>query len=242
VTLDDQGLAGKLAQRVQALASPDPRIRLFWCDLSCDPALAALARDWLAPAERARAARFGTEALRQRYVTGRAILRATLGQRLHHDPPSVMIERGRRGRPQLAGSAHLDFNVSHTGDVLLIGLAENVHVGVDVERVDRIINVSGISRRCLSPAERAELRPFDEEAARQRVLRLWTCKEAMSKATGDALSAPFRELDVAFRPEPVLRAGPPPYLAAHWRLHALTVPASHFATLAVWSISVSQPG
>lgn len=74
-----------------------------------------------------------------------------------------------------------------------------------------------------------------DEATRRRIfLRLWTCKEAMSKATGDALSAPFRDIDVALDPGPRLVAGPAPYASDRWRLLSVDVPAGLVATLAIW--------
>jgi 4'-phosphopantetheinyl transferase len=144
----------------------------------------------------------------------------------------VVLARGRRGRPRLAGGS-LDFNVSHTRGVLLAGLAQGVTIGVDVEHADRPINTEGIARRCLAPAEQAVVAALDGERARRNVLQRWTCKEAMSKATGDAMSAPFRDLDLELRPDPVLVAGPAPYLPPDWTLRALPVDG-YFATLALW--------
>jgi phosphopantetheinyl transferase len=68
------------------------------------------------------------------------------------------------------------------------------------------------------------------------VLRLWTCKEAMSKATGDGLAAPFRALDVSNEGPPRVRDGPAPYRPADWQLHALEAPAGYLATLALWLV------
>ena len=72
------------------------------------------------------------------------------------------------------------------------------------------------------------------ETARRRVLELWTCKEAMSKATGDALAAPFGEIDVDVQAHRTLRSGPAPYEPAQWQLHPAAVPPDYFATVAVW--------
>src|SRR5215813_13955549 len=64
----------------QALPRPDAAIALWLCHLEADAGeVAALARS-LSPSEHARAARFGTDALRQRWIVGRATLRALLGR------------------------------------------------------------------------------------------------------------------------------------------------------------------
>jgi 4'-phosphopantetheinyl transferase len=235
VTLEHIPLAGNLDARVRLLESPDPRVLLTWCALTDDAGVAKALEGWLSPPERARAARFGAPALRRRYVLGRATLRAVLARRLDLEPGSVAIARGRRGRPYLAGRIDLDFNVSHTVDALLIAVAEGVTVGVDVERADRTINAAGVARRCLTAGERESLADLDAEAVRRRVLRLWTCKEAMSKATGDALAAPFRALDIELAPALRLRDGPAPYVPGDWHLYAPAVPDTHLATLALWS-------
>ena len=69
------------------------------------------------------------------------------------------------------------------------GLPPGARVGVDVEHAGRAVNADGLARKFLCERERAALAPLDADARRGRFLRLWTCKEAMSKATGDALSA-----------------------------------------------------
>jgi 4'-phosphopantetheinyl transferase len=239
VTLEQKLLPGKLAERIRPLDSPDRRVALHWCSLDDDEGLADALAGWLSPAEHARAGRFGREPLRRRYVIGRAMLRALLGGHLGVPPGDVPITRGRRGRPMLAPPGAPDFNVSHTGGVLLAAVGQGVTVGVDVERTARESPTAGLARRCLSAAERAELAPLDAERARRRVLRLWTCKEAMSKATGDAMSARFARLDVALEPALRLRAGPSPYEPVRWALHALAAPDDHTATLAVWD---GRPG
>jgi len=56
----------------------------------------------------------------------------------------------------------------------------------------------------------------------------------MSKATGDALSAPFRNLDVSVEDRLALVSGPPPYVPAAWSLHPAAVPEGFLATVAIW--------
>jgi phosphopantetheinyl transferase len=86
----------------------------------------------------------------------------------------------------------------------------------------------------LTERERAALPASDPDAARRRILRLWTCKEALSKATGDALSAPFRKLDVEIEPSLRLADGPAPYDPRDFTLFAADAPAGYFATIAAW--------
>jgi len=115
-----------------------------------------------------------------------------------------------------------------------LALPAGARIGVDVERRDRSLAADRLARKFLSPQEQALLRGLDADRRRLRFLRTWTCKEAMSKATGDGLVAPFARLTVDVDTGIALIAGPPPYAPEAWRLHAIAVPAGFFATLAVW--------
>jgi 4'-phosphopantetheinyl transferase len=223
---------------VLELAAPAPGVALWLCQLDRVSAdLAALSAS-LSAQEQARAERFGTPALRRRWMAGRATLRSLLGRVLGLDPSAVLLRRGVRGRPQLDGDYAVDFNVSHTGDTGLIAIAagtqDGTRIGIDVEREERRVNADGLARKFLTERERAEIAPLGTDLRRQRFLRLWTCKEAMSKATGDALSAPFRHMDVTLGGGPRLVAGPAPYAPARWQLVAAATPPDLIATLAIW--------
>jgi len=211
-------------------------VRLWWCRAyATDDALPVL-HSWLSADERSRAARFALPALARRYAVGRAALRHVLGALLGCAPAAVAIVRGPRGRPQLAGVRGVDFNVSNTLQVALIGIATDpgVRIGVDVEHRDRLLRHEALARKFCTPAEFAAFDALAGDARRQRFLRLWTCKEAMSKATGDALGAPLRRLEVAVDPALRLAAGPPPYTPADWTLLAAAVPDVYVATVALW--------
>jgi 4'-phosphopantetheinyl transferase len=219
---------------IAPLPPPATEASAWLCGLLRGTADVAALADLLSPAEHARAARFGRPELRDRYVVGRASLRTLLGERLGVPAQQVVIERGPRGRPYTPMDDALDFNVSHTCDVALFGIARGCRIGVDIEHRGRTVNVDGVARKFMSGAEQALLARLDDDERRRTLLRLWTCKEAMSKATGDALSAPFRRLDVVLAPAPRLRDGPAPYLPERWRLHPVAVPGGFLATVALW--------
>jgi len=216
------------------LALPVPGIEAWYCELARSAASIDAMRACLAPAELARAARFGQPGLRDRYIVGRATLRRLLGARLALAPEEIDIQRGYRGRPHVPSAGGLDFNVSHTGDHALIGIVAQGRIGVDIEHEARQLNVEGVARKFMAPAERAMLAAQEPDLRRRTLLRLWTCKEAMSKATGDALSAPFRQIDVALDAGARVAGGPPPYAPGRWTLHALRAPGEHLATIALW--------
>lgn len=219
----------------QALPAP-AGIQLWWCATHAPDEALPVLRSWLSADERARAARFALPAVARRYEVGRAALRQVLGALLGCAPAEVAIVRGPRGRPQLDGDRGADFNVSNTRQVALIGIATDpgVRIGVDVEHRNRPLRHEALARKFCTPAEYAAFDALSGDARRQHFLRLWTCKEAMSKATGDALGAPLRRLEVEFDPALRLSAGPPPYTPAKWTLLDAAVPGDYVASVALW--------
>jgi len=225
----------------------DHDISLWWCELDVAPEAIPRLAATLAPAEHTRAARFSRDSLRDRWIAGRASLRVVLGRTLGTMPADVAIVRGERGRPQLEGAdAGIDFNVSHTAGIALIGVirhrGRSVRIGVDVERAEREIATDALARRVLTPGERTALDGRTPDERRRLLLRYWTCKEAMSKATGDGLAASFRRIDVTLAPILRVNDGPAPYRPPAWTLAAAPVPDGYIATVARWNRAAAGAG
>ncbi len=237
MSVDDFPAPGNPDGAPVALESVAADVALWWAPLGAAEGELSRISAWLAPAEHARAQRFGREALARRYIAGRALLRWLLGRALGLPPPAVPIVRGIRGRPQLEGHCGIDFNVSHTEGIALIGMARGRRIGVDIEHEDRVVRADGLAAKFLTAAERATLAPLPETERRKRFLRYWTCKEAMSKATGEGLSAPFRQLEVRLGDAIELASGPDPYRPDRWQLGRVEVPRGFLATVALWSVA-----
>jgi 4'-phosphopantetheinyl transferase len=137
--------------------------------------------------ETARVDRFVHEADRVRALAGRAALRLLLSQATGAHPLRIAVETGPLGKPLLRGGP--EFNLAHGGGVVLIGFARDQPVGVDVEPLASGAAWRDIVRR-LHPAERAAILGAADPAA--TFIRIWTRKEAVSKACGLGLSVDTR--------------------------------------------------
>jgi len=137
-----------------------------------------------------RAAAFGDRELRRRFLNGRQRLRALLGGYLDRPAGELRFEYGEVGKPSLRDPASdLRFNLSHSGEHLLIGVAPGLELGVDVEEIRPVRRREAIARRVLSAEERAAISRFvgaDQDVA---FLLFWTGKEAYVKASGGGVAA-----------------------------------------------------
>ena len=191
--------------------------------------------DLLDPGERARAARFTVEHPRQVFITARAALRRALGTRLGLHPAAFVFSLGPHGKPRLDPPSLLRFNLSHSGNTIVIALTEGIELGVDVEELDRDTPTERLARRFFTGAE-AKAVEQAPEADRNRVFfHCWTAKEAVLKATGSGLTVPVREVEVDPDPDApprLLSLGGDVTEAERWTLLRHEVPGRWIATVA----------
>jgi 4'-phosphopantetheinyl transferase len=161
-----------------------------------DPAVAAelprLAR-LLAPVERARLARLQRAEDRERYLLARAALRLCLGELLDRPPARLLLATGPRGKPFLADSHGLHqqgsprFNLSHSGQLVLLGFHAAREVGVDVECHRPDLRWRPIARRFLPPQAVSRIESLSAEVQGRAFLQAWCRLEAGLKARGVGL-------------------------------------------------------
>ena len=169
-----------------------PRHRLAWHDGLLDGA------------EHARRDRLRRAGDRDRFSVAVALTRIVLGAHLGVAPTQVSIDRTcprcdlPHGKPRLMGSPPaVEFSISHSADRIAVAMAAGgTAVGVDVEELARSEDVAELSRLVLSSPELAELARFDPKEHGAVLLRYWTRKEAIVKATGDGLNEPLTNLTV----------------------------------------------
>ncbi|WP_339866071.1 4'-phosphopantetheinyl transferase family protein [Pseudohongiella nitratireducens] len=130
------------------------------------------------------------------YAFTRIALRHVLSRyETHVAPGEWQFSRKSAGKPIIGWpESSLHFNLTHADDLLVIAVCNHAEVGVDVEALDREVDVMALSVRYYQPQEIRALSAMSEESARRhRFLTLWTLKEAAVKATGKGLSRALRD-------------------------------------------------
>ncbi|GAB3377891.1 4'-phosphopantetheinyl transferase superfamily protein [Spongiibacter taiwanensis] len=191
----------------------------LWC-LPDDAELEAY-RHWLGEEEQVRHAGYGDPPRQRQYLRGRVLLRAVLSYYAPGVAPADwVVSADEHGKPALAPaplSPCPQFNLSHSRGLTVLAVSFCGPVGVDVEWDHNPALTEQLARHYFSAAEHAALQQLPQARQQQRVVELWTLKEAFLKAQGLGLRLPLRRCSFAFDdPGGVVRcADPAPGLAAH---------------------------
>ena len=142
--------------------------------------------------EREHAGRFRFEADRIRSIVARGGLRRILSSYCGTSPHAMEFLTGSHGKPALLNpSSALEFNVSHSGDCVLIAVTSGVPCGVDIELSRPITEEREVVERFFCPREVEWL-----SRTENGFHRLWAMKEAIIKAMGLGVSIPLSHIDV----------------------------------------------
>lgn len=146
----------------------------------------------LPPAIRASIQRYRRWEDRQRVLLGKLLLRRALLSRNPGADYSLLehLERTEGGKPFILGQA--DFNLSHSGEIVMLAVVDEGTTGIDVEKI-RPIEMDDFSR--ILP-EISLLEPFDTPDRLNLFYALWTKKEAVLKAEGSGLLVPLNQVEL----------------------------------------------
>jgi 4'-phosphopantetheinyl transferase len=160
-------------------------------------------RSVLSQEEVQRAQRFRFDRDRRAFVISHGLLRTALTWVV----PSVRPEdwtfaRAPMGRPEIDRPEVIPrprFNISHTTRLIACVVTADIDCGVDVEAVTALPDVESLSRRIMAPSERAYIDRLPDEERLCGFFRLWTLKEAYTKARGFGFSLPFEKLSFSWQ-------------------------------------------
>jgi 4'-phosphopantetheinyl transferase len=193
--------------------------------------------------ERERAQRYRVERPRSDYILTRGTLRSLLARYLKKTAQEISFRYTEYGKPFLLDGGDLQFNVSHSDGIAIMGFVRRRQIGVDVEKIRMQSDVEQIAERFFSDHERRNLRKCTGDELHEAFFRCWTRKEAYIKARGEGLSLPLHQFDVSIEREPqqgLLATRPDVAQASQWRLINLPVQSGYAAALAVGEPSEAQ--
>ena len=150
----------------------------------------------LAPWEQSRAERYLRPSDRRDYLCAHVLRRALLSYCFERPEQEWDFEPDDFGKPIVLNReprGRIECNLSHTGGVVAAIAAIDHAVGIDVERLDRPMELDIAAILC-SCVEEAAVRAAPQSRQREQLLQLWVQKEALVKAVGRGLSMDLSQI------------------------------------------------
>lgn len=185
----------------------------------------------LSPHELGRANRFRFDEDRARFISAHVMLRSVLAGYTDIAPTDLVFDADRFEKPYLVKAPPLQFNLSHSGDLLAVAVSRDARVGVDVERFRSMQDMFRMLRMIASPGEQHTFAMLPETERMRAFFSLWTRKEAVVKALGTGLSRSLQQIEV-----PLAQDIPPTLLAIDgdpWSLFSFEVMEGYAGALVV---------
>jgi 4'-phosphopantetheinyl transferase len=130
------------------------------------------------------AMRFTDLRSRNQFIVSRGKLRELLAGYADQSPRELQFGMTREGKPFLASAKEFEFNLTHSGDIALYGVAHSRHVGVDVERIKEIPRAIELAKRFMSADEHKQIASASPDTRDRDFLSLWVRREGSGKAYG----------------------------------------------------------
>ena len=122
---------------------------------------------------------------KQRFCAARIITRTIIENHFKIDKNKIEILLNKYGKPYLNNSKDLFFNISHSGDWVVVGFA-NMEIGVDIQKISTSnkIDIDNIAKHAFHTDEIQYLQNSSKNTKRANFYKIWSLKEALVKAKG----------------------------------------------------------
>jgi 4'-phosphopantetheinyl transferase len=149
--------------------------------------------DLLMPEERLKSESIIKEEDKNRYILGKVFARKILANYLQTELHTLGFKYSDRQKPFLESYPMVNFNISHSGDYIIIGFAEKWSVGVDIELMKPHADLYDLIIDCMSTTEVSVI--LNSEMPRQTFYKYWTRKEALLKGIGVGATDRLKEIN-----------------------------------------------
>lgn len=146
-----------------------------------------LFQSWLAPEEKIHAEKLAIS-YRQKFIISRAVLRDILAYYSGQSPQNLKLNYSIFGKPLLTNSEQrLEFNVSHSENILAYVFTLDTPIGIDVEYIHHRSHLNKIAYRFLPAYDYDRLQSLKHKKKLKEFFAAWVRNEALIKAKGRLL-------------------------------------------------------
>lgn len=190
--------------------------------------------DFLLQEELQRANQFYFSEDRNSFIIYHACKRIILSKYLNQEPKEISIAIQEKGKPYLPNST-VKFNLSHTKGIAALAVANNIEVGIDIEKNKKMRDYLAIAKRFFHAQEYDYLMKILDDVKRQTMFyHFWTAKESILKATGEGIIAGLDSVIITVDNKNQMYSS-----MNHCVLEALNTPINYISTIAALDSPIS---
>jgi 4'-phosphopantetheinyl transferase len=178
-------------------------VHVWRASLTQDPATVSELSAPLAPDERRRAEKYYRPVDRDHFIVARGILRKIISLYLPISPGALQFTYNEYGRPEIAGhqnDRNLNFNLSHSKDLVLYAFRLGGGLGIDIEYMRDDFATLDIAEHFFAKGEVEALRSLPVDQRVKGFFNCWSRKESYIKALGMGVSFPLDRFTVSLAP------------------------------------------
>lgn len=169
-------------------------VHVWLVDVENDSKIISELKKVLNDDELKRADRFAFEKDRNQFITAHGALREIIAKYSGINASKIQFKRTLSRKPFISfPQTNLQFNISHSGNKILVGISEE-EIGVDIEIMKDQFEFGELSKAYFSEKEQNKINASINPQA--TFLKFWTCKEALLKAAGTGISEEIKNIIV----------------------------------------------
>ncbi|MCF6766430.1 4'-phosphopantetheinyl transferase superfamily protein [Thiotrichales bacterium 19S3-7] len=147
---------------------------------------------------------FKSEKRKLEYAASRWLRYHIFSELLRIDQAALVFSEDDNLRPFLVNDKRYDFNISHSGNWLMMAVIENGKVGIDIEKLDDTRSNCAIAEAFFSQEEAIFLNQLASLEQLAYFYLIWTLKEARLKCTGEGIANGLKEVIFSFKDRKIL--------------------------------------
>jgi 4'-phosphopantetheinyl transferase len=178
-------------------------VHVWRASLTQDPATVSELSCLLAPDEHRRAEKYYRSVDRDRFIVARGILRKIISIYLPLSPGALQFTYNEYGKPKIAAhqnDRNLNFNLSHSNDLVLYAFRLEGGLGIDIEYMREDFATLEIAEHFFAKDEVDALRSLPADQQVKGFFNCWSRKESYIKALGMGVSFPLDRFAVSLTP------------------------------------------
>jgi 4'-phosphopantetheinyl transferase len=178
-------------------------VHIWRASLTQDPATLSELSALLAPDERRRGERYYRPVDRDRFIVARGVLRKIISIYLPISPGALQFTYNEYGKPDIAdhqNDRNLNFNLSHSNNLVLYAFRLDGGLGIDIEYMREDFVTLEIAEHFFAKDEVDALRSLPVDQRVRAFFNCWSRKESYIKALGMGVSFPLDRFAVSLAP------------------------------------------